>query len=131
MPQSLEFRNKIVEWVGGREGVLAQARYMLATAAPLTRAGDASRIEPASARRHVVGVVLQAAKALSEPGLAAHVDAHVVTALDEYELMEGDRLTGADRDALSSRRSTARCSRRSTPPVSRRASSCRERASAA
>lgn len=95
MPQPLEFKKHVVGWVGGREGALAKAREMLATTHPLTRAGDASKIEPDSARRHAVEVVLTAAKALSEPRLAEYVDAHVAAALDEYELMEGFKPSGA------------------------------------
>lgn len=95
MPQPLEFRKHVVAWVSGREGVLTKARDMLATTHPLTRAGDASNIEPDSARRHAVDVVLASTVALVEPHLAAHVKAHIKAALDEYEMSEGFLPDGA------------------------------------
>lgn len=88
MRQPLEFRKHILNWVGGREGVLAEARQVLADEKP--QAGiDA-------ARRRAVDAVLDAAKALTRVPLGLHVDAHLAAALDEYEMEEGYRPTGAD-----------------------------------
>jgi hypothetical protein len=87
--ETFKFRTQVAELAGGRDAVLAQARAMLETTHPVTRAGDRSKIAPDSARRHVVATILEGVKILVRASLIEAADDHLAAVLENYELIEG------------------------------------------
>lgn len=85
------FQIAAFDLIGGRDAVLSATKDMLHSTHPLTKAGNASNVDPDSARRHVIDTILAASvKRLMEP-LAEDLRVHMNAVRDEFEMMEGER----------------------------------------